>query len=165
MRFYIKQKVFSLKDRFRIMDETQQELYSVEGKFISIQNKLALNNMDGSQVLNAKRKMFALFPRYDIFTPHSEHLATIQKKFALRPKFSVYVGNEELQVEGSFFGHSFGVLRNGTEVASIQKKVISWGDTYEINILDELNTELYLFIVIIIDQIIHEQKNKSDFGD
>ena len=48
---------------------------------------------------------------------------------------------------------------------SKQKKVISWGDTYEINILDELNTELYLFIVIIIDQIIHEQRNKSDFGD
>lgn len=161
MRFYIKQKVFSFKDKFRIMDEAQNELYSVEGKFISIQNKLQLLNVDGSQILNAKKKLFRLFPCYDIFTPHNEHLATIQKKFALRPKFMVQVGNEVLQVEGSFFGHSFGVIRNGQEVASIQKKYISWGDTYEINVLDELNKELYLFIVIIIDQVIHEQKSRS----
>lgn len=164
MRFYIKQKVFSLRDKFRVMDEAQKELYSVEGKFISIQNKLQLLNMNGSQVLNAQKKLFKIFPRYDIYTPHSDHLATIQKKFSIRPKFVVTVGNEELQVEGSLFAHSFGVFRGGQEVASIQKKIISWGDTYEINILDELNAELYLFIVIIIDQIIHEQK-RGDFSD
>jgi len=165
MRFYIKQKVFSFKDKFRVMDETQKELYSVEGKFISIQNKLQLLNMDGSQVLNAQKKLFKLFPRYDIYTPHNDHLATIQKKFSIRPKFLVTVGNEELQVEGSFFAHSFGVMRGGQEVASIHKKVISWGDTYEIDVHDELNTELYLFIVIIIDQVIHEQKSRSNFND
>ena len=158
MRFYIKQKVFSFKDKFRIMDESQKELFTVEGKFISIQNKLQLLNMDGSQVLNAQKKLFKLFPRYDIYTPHNDHLATIQKKFSLKPKFEVTVDNEILHVEGSLFGHSFGVFRNNQEVASIQKKYISWGDTYEINVQDELNTELYLFIVIIIDQIIHEQK-------
>ena len=160
MRFYIKQKVFSLRDKFTIMDETQKELYTVEGKFISIQNKLQLLNMNGSQALNAQKKLFRLMARYDIYTPHSDHLATIQRKFSIRPKFVVTVGNEELQVEGSFFAHSFGVFRDGQEVASIAKKYISWGDTYEIDIHDELNTELYLFIVIIIDQIIHEQENK-----
>jgi uncharacterized protein YxjI len=160
MRFYIKQKVFSIRDKFRIMDETQRELYTVEGKFFSIQNKLELLNMNGSQVLNASKKVFTLMPKYSIFTPHGDLLAQVHRKFALRPKFIVYVNNEELEVEGSFFGHSFGVMRNGQEVASISKKVISWGDTYEINIADELNTELYLFIVIIIDQIIHEQENK-----
>lgn len=165
MRFYIKQKVFSLRDKFRIMDESQKELYSVEGKFFSIQNKLELLNMNGSQVLNAKKKLFRLFATYDIFDQHNEELATVQRKFSFRPKFIVNVQGEELQVEGSLFAHSFGVLRNGQEVASISKKVISWGDTYEINVYDELNTELYLFIVIIIDQIIHEQKKGNvNFG-
>jgi uncharacterized protein YxjI len=144
------------------MDETQRELYTVEGKFFSIQNKLQLLNMNGSQVLNSQKKLFKLFPRYDIYTPHNDHLATIQKKFSIKPKFVVTVGNEELQVDGSFFGHSFGIFRGGQEVASIQKKYISWGDTYEISVEDELNTELYLFIVIIIDQIIHEQDGKRN---
>ena len=62
MKFYIKQKVFSLRDSFSIMDESQNELYSVKGKFISIQNKLELLNMNGSQVLNSKKKLFKIFP-------------------------------------------------------------------------------------------------------
>ena len=45
------------------------------------------------------------------------------------------------RVEGSLFAHSFGVMRNGQEAASIQKKVISWGDTYEINVNDDLTFE------------------------
>lgn len=158
MKFYVKQKVFSFKDKFKVLDETQKELYSVEGKFFSISNKLELLNLNGSQVLNAQKKIFSFLPKYTIFTPHGEQLAIVQRKFALKPKFNVEVGNEELQVEGSFFGHSFGIMRNGNEVASIQKKIIAWGDTYEIFIADELNIELYLFIVIIIDQVIHEQK-------
>ncbi len=162
MRFYIKQKVFSFRDKFKVTDETQKELYQVQGKMISIQNKLALQNMDGSTVLHAKKKLFRVFPQYSIFTPHDEEVAVVRKKFALRPTFSVEVGHQELRVEGSFFGHSFGVFNDTGEIASIQKKVISWGDTYEIDIHDENNLELYLFIVIIIDQIIHESKSKID---
>lgn len=159
MRFYIKQKVFSFRDKFRIMDENQKELYSVEGKFMSISNKLQLLNMDGSQVLNARRKIMSFLPRYFLFTPHGDQVATIRRKFGLRPKFEIEIENEVLTVDGTLFGHNFAVIRNGQEVASIQKRVISWGDTYEINVLDELNTELYLFIVIIVDQVIHEKKN------
>lgn len=158
MRFYIKQKVFSFKDKFRIMDDAQKELYTVEGKFLSIQNKLQLLNVNGSQVLNAKKKLFRLFATYEIFTPHGDLLAEIKRKFSFRPKFEVNVQGEQLMVEGSLFAHSFGVMKDGREAATIQKKVISWGDTYEIFVDDDLNPELYLFIVIIIDQVIHEQK-------
>ena len=161
MRFYIKQKVFSIRDKFRILDESQRELYVVEGKFFSIKNKLELLNINGSQVLHAEKKVLSFMPRYTIFSPHGDALAVVQRKMALRPKFIVEVDNEELQVEGSFFGHSFNVLRSGNVVASIQKKIISWGDTYEIHIADELNVELYLFIVIIIDQVIHEQQKRN----
>jgi uncharacterized protein YxjI len=44
-------------------------------------------------------------------------------------------------------------------VTSISKKIISWGDTYEIDVVDENNLELLLFMVIIIDQVVHENKN------
>lgn len=125
---------------------------------------MELQNLDGSQVLNAKRKILSLLPKYYILNPHGDQIAEVQKKFAIRPKFNILVDNHELQVEGSLFAHSFGIFDDGTEVASITKKVISWGDTYEIEINQENNIELYLFMVIIIDQVIHEQKNKrNDF--
>jgi|LGOV01.1.fsa_nt_gb uncharacterized protein YxjI len=161
MKYYVKQKVFSLRDKFKVLDESQNELYQVAGKFMSIQNKLELLNMDGSQVLNSKKQILSILPKYFIHTPHGDQVAEIARKFAFKPKFIVQVGHEELKVEGSILGHSFVIFNGDREVASIQKKIISWGDTYEINIEDETNKELYLFIVIIIDQVIHESKNHS----
>ena len=161
MKYYVKQKVFTLKDKFFIKDFDQNDVYEVQGKFMSISNKLQLLRTDGTEVLNTKKKLFKIFPLYEVFTPEGDILASIQKKFSLKPKFEVTMGNTELTVEGSFFAHSFGILKEGRTVASIEKKVFSFGDSYEIDIEDETDLELLLFIVIIIDQVIHESQKKS----
>ena len=161
MKYYIKQKVFSLRDKFLIKDYAQNDLYQVEGKFMSLTNKLQLMNMDGSQVLNSKKVLFRFLPLYHIYSNHDEELATIKRKFAFKPKFEVTVGNKEFEVVGSFFAHSFTIKSGMQEVASISKKVFSFGDSYEIDIFDEVQKELFLFIVIIIDQVIHEQRKRN----
>ncbi len=161
MKYYIKQKVFSLKDKFTVKDYSQKDVYQVQGKVISLTNKLELLNMDGSQALNAKKKLFRFLPLYNIYSPHDEELAEIKKLLAFKPKFEVLVGNDKYHVAGTLFAHTFQIFKDDVEVASITKKVLSFGDTYEIDILDENNKELFLFIVIIIDQIVHENKNKK----
>ena len=162
MKYYVKQKVFTLKDKFFIKDFDQNDVYEVQGKFMSISNKLQLFRTDGTEVLNTKKKLFKIFPLYEIFSPEGDVVATIQKKFSIKPKFDVTMGNTELKVEGSLFAHSFGILKEGRTIASIQKKVFSFGDSYEIDIEDESQLELLLFIVIIIDQVIHESQKKSN---
>ncbi len=164
MKYYVKQKVFSFKDKFTIKDYSQNDVYQVEGKFMSLTNKLQLLNMDGSQALNAKKQLFKLFPVYHVYSNHDEELAVIKKRFAFKPRFDVYVGEEEYQVEGTLFAHSFVIRKDDMDVASIEKKVFSFGDSYEIDILDETRKELLLFIVIIIDQVIHESQKKSKFN-
>ncbi len=164
MKYYVKQKVFTLKDKFFIKDFDQNDVYEVQGKFMSISNKLQLLRTDGTEVLNTKKKLFRIFPFYEIFTPEGDVLATVQKKFSFKPKFDVVVGEMELKVDGSFFAHSFGILKDDKTIASIEKKVFSFGDSYEIDIEDESQLELLLFIVIIIDQVIHEsQKKRNNF--
>ena len=160
MKYYVKQKVFSFRDSFTIKDIDQNDIYQVQGKFMSITNKLQLLNMQGDEVLRSQKKLFKIFPLYQIFTPEGDLLASIQKKFAITPKFDVQMGNLELRVEGSFFAHSFGIYKEDAIIASIEKKVFSFGDSYEIDVEDETNLELLLFIVIIIDQVIHEAQKK-----
>ncbi len=161
MKFYIKQKVFTLKDQFDIMDETGKPVFKVAGKMFSISNKLQLQNLNGSIILHAQKKVLSFLPKYTLYSPHDEVVATIERKFGLKPKFLVQAGTDELRVEGSFFAHSFQVFDENRMLASIQKKLISFGDSYEIDIDDINNTELYLFIVIVLDQIIHEQQNRT----
>ncbi len=161
MKYYIKQKVFSLKDKFTVKDANDKDVYQVQGKVFSLTNKLELLKMDGSQALNAKKKLFRFLPLYNIYSPHDDELAEVKRLLAFKPKFLVTVGNTEYNVEGTLFAHTFQIYKDEQEVASITKKVVSFGDTYEIDILDENNKELFLFIVIIIDQIVHENKNKN----
>ena len=63
-----------------------------------------------------------------------------------------------MRLDGSLFAHSFTIYENDEVVATIRKKIISWGDTYEIEIFVEENVELLLFTVIVLDQVIHERK-------
>lgn len=161
MKFYIKQKVFTFKDKFDISDEHQNPCYQVKGKLMSISNKLELQDLSGATILRSHKKVLTLLPKYFIYNNNNEEIATIQAKLSfLKPKFILHAFNKEMVVEGDFFSHSFSVSDNVKTVATIQKKLIAWGDTYEIEILDENHIEEYLFIVIILDQIIHERKNR-----
>ncbi|MBI9008998.1 MAG: LURP-one-related family protein [Tenericutes bacterium] len=158
MKFYIKQKVFSFKDKFNITDENQNLKYQVQGKVFTIRNKLEMQDANENVLYKSQKKLFRLFANYLISEPDGGEVANIKRKFSLRPKFDLSILNEELTVDGSLFAHSFGIYNKGEMVASISKKIISWGDTYEIEIFEEKNVELFLFVVIILDQVIHEGK-------
>ncbi len=160
MKFYIKQKVFTIKDKFSITDESQNLLYQVKGKFMSITNKLDFMNNNEQVLLHANRKVLTFMPKYRIFNPKDEQVAMINRKFAFRPKFELEILGKYFNVEGSFFAHSFTITDHGEPVASIKKKIISWGDTYEIEILSQDNVELFLFVVIVIDQVVHERRRR-----
>lgn len=161
MKYYVKQKKFTLKDKFTVKDEAGNDLYQVQGKVFSMRNTISFMNMDGSTILVAEKKLWSLVATYYIASPHDEHLAIVKRKFSFRPNFSVSVGNDELAVDGSIFGHQFVIKRDGKEIVRISKKLISWGDAYEIDIDENQNKELLLFVVIVIDQVM-EQASKRD---
>jgi uncharacterized protein YxjI len=161
MKYYLKQKKFSFKDKFTVKDEKGNDLFQVQGKVFSMKNKIDLMNMDGSTVLSAEKKMWSFVATYFILSPHNEQIAVVKRKFGLKPNFSVSMGNEELTVNGSIFGHQFVIKNEGEEVVKISKKIISWGDAYEVDIVDEHHKELLLFVVIIIDQIMEEAAKRN----
>lgn len=61
MKYYIKQKVFSWKDKFIVKDEQNQEAYSVEGEFLSWGKKLHVKDRNGKEVLYIKQNLWNFF--------------------------------------------------------------------------------------------------------
>lgn len=162
MKFYIKQKVFSIKDKFSIKDEQGNDCYQVSGKMMSLHNKLDILNMSDEVVLKIHKKVFSFLPKYYLDDPHDRRMATIHKKFSfMRPKFEVDLEQGQMVVSGSPWAMNFEITLNDTLAATISKKMVSWGDSYEIDILIETHQLLLLGIVIIIDQIIHENKKNN----
>ena len=162
MRFYINQQPFSWTSKFSIMNEQMEEIFRVEGEFMSFRNRLRLLDPRGREILYTEKEIFTFLPKYTIYQPNGAALATINQKFAFfKPIFDVYEGGDHLQVEGDFFGHDFRVFKNGNLIATFTKEYFTIGDKYMIDIGDEDKDLLYLFIVIVIDQAAEAARRRN----
>lgn len=164
MKFYVKQKLFSARNKFTIFGENDEEAYKVEGKMFSFKNYLELRRMDGSVVYSTEKKLLSFLPKYTVYDATGKDVAKIYKKFAFRPRFDVFAADKRFHIEGSVFAHSFGITDGDKTVAEIKKKVFKLTDSYEIELYEEEHKELFLFIVIVIDQILHEGRSGSHNG-
>lgn len=126
MKLYIKQKVFSLTSKFTVKDEDGNDRYFVEGEFFSLRGRLHIMDAQG------------------------EEIAEIVKDFSFfRPKYSLE--NTSLRVEGDFWAHEYSLYDGDRNIMNIHKEWFTWGDSYELDILDPDYELISLGIVLAID--------------
>ncbi|MBO5936116.1 MAG: LURP-one-related family protein [Clostridia bacterium] len=149
MKLYIRQKVFSWKDKFAVKDEYGQDKYYVEGEFFSFGKKLHVYDMAGNEVAFIQQKVFSFLPRYFVFVGGNQ-IAEIVKQFSFfSPKYEVAGLN--WQVTGNFMAHDYEVTENGRPVVVIHKEWMTWGDCYELDIAPYADEIVALATVLAID--------------
>lgn len=149
MKLYIKQKVFSFKDKFTVKDEYGQDKYFVEGEIFSFGKKLHVYDMAGNEVAFIQQKVFSFLPRYFVFVGERQ-IAEIVKKFSLfTPKYEV--AGLGWQVTGNFIAHDYEVSDNGRPVVIIHKEWMTWGDCYVLDIVPGADEIVALATVLAID--------------
>ena len=149
MKLYIKQKVFSFKDKFAVKDEYGQDKYMVEGEIFSLGKKLHIYDMAGNEVAFIQQKVLSFLPRYFVFVGDKQ-IAEIVRKFTLiTPKYEVLGLN--WQVAGDFMAHDYEVTDNGRPVVLIHKEWMTWGDCYELDIAPYADEIAALATVLAID--------------
>jgi len=149
MKLYIKQKVFSWADRFTVKDEKGVDKYFVEGEFFSLGKKLHVCDMNGAETAFIQQKVLSLLPRYFVFVD-GQQVAEIVKEFSfLRPKYSI----EGLgwKINGSFWAHDYEIVQNNRPIVTIHKEWMTWGDCYELNIVEDSDETVALSVVLAID--------------
>ena len=159
MKLYLKQKVFSIGDRFFVYDENGEEKYRVEGQIFSFGKKLHVYDTNDREVAFIRQKVVAFLPCYYIERNGTE-VARIVKEFTFfYPKYTIYGPNWE--IDGDFFDHEYEIKEGNRTVVAVSKQWFTWGDAYEINIapgVDEINA---LAATLVIDACIDAQ-NSSD---
>lgn len=157
MQLYMKQKVFSWKDKFSIQNSFGEDKYYVEGKIISLGKKLRVYDMAGNELAFVNQKVFSFLPKFQVEI-NGEVVAVIKKKLSLlKPKYAITGPNWD--VEGNFLSHDYMINENGTPIVSIHKKWMAWGDTFELDIPDEKNEVLALAVVLAIDAVMDSQES------
>ena len=157
MKLYIKQKVFSWGDKFRIYDEYENDLYYVEGEVFTFGKKLHLSDPSGNELAFIHQKVWSFLPKYFI-SRNGTDVAQVIKEFTFfRQEYTV--DGLGWTVKGNFWAHEYEITGNGQTVATISKHWFTWGDTYEIDIADGIDEVMALCVVLIIDAVIQQSNS------
>ncbi|NLJ99388.1 MAG: hypothetical protein GX320_09040 [Tissierellia bacterium] len=161
MRYLIKEKIFSFADRFTIEDDQGYPRYEVVGKLLSLGNKLKLYNTTGEELIYIEQKIFRFLPEYLIYR-NGNIVGRIKKELTfLKPRFNIESSYGNFTLDGDVFHHEFNISKDGNPIAWISKKWISLSDTYTVDILEEEDHSFILAIIIVLDQIFYDNRNKS----
>jgi len=160
--YYMKQKVFAIRDRYKFYDENENVAYYCEGKMFSFTHEMKFLEAEGkSELYTIKRKVFTFMPKYFLYKPDGGEAAFIQKRFTLlKQHFDISSEGQELKMDGNAWGYDFQVKDQDKMLLEVHKKWIAWGDTYQITIHDEAKTALLLALVVMIDDCLHDNQNK-----
>ncbi len=159
MNLYIKQHVFSWRDRFAIMDESGRDKYTAEGQLFSWGKKLHVYDMSGREVIYIQQKVMSWKPRYHIFVGERQ-IAELVKEFTFfKPRYTV--AGLDWEVEGDFWAHEYVVSRGDCAVVTLSKKWFTWGDSYVLDIPDERNELPALAVMLAIDCAVAQQQSNN----
>ncbi|GAB2318817.1 hypothetical protein IRB23SM22_10750 [Alkalibacterium sp. s-m-22] len=106
MRFFIKQQVMSLKDRFYVKDEDGRDRYFVDGEFLAFAKKLRIYDEHNNEVVYIEQiKLWNFLPEFDLFM-NNEKVATVKKEWAFFRNNHSIIG-QDWHIEGSVTAHDY----------------------------------------------------------
>jgi uncharacterized protein YxjI len=163
MRYLMKQKLFCWGDDFRIRDEAGQDVFFVDGRALSIGNKLSFQDMAGNELAFIRQKLMSWGPTYEILRGGA--LAAIVKKelFTLfRCRFIIEVpGPDDLEAAGNLLDMEYSFTRGGRAVAEVSKRWFTWTDSYGVDISQGEDDVLILASTVVIDMVCHADGKRS----
>lgn len=159
-RLYIRQKIFSLGDKYHIINEMEQPIFQVASEIFTFGAKIHLYDVTGAELFFIQQKLFKFLPEYHIYNGDSLS-AIIKKEFSfLRPKLTITSQYGDFTFEGELFAMDFVIYSNGQMVGELHKKWLSFGDSYELTIYDDDNAAFFCAIAIAIDHCLHNENNR-----
>ncbi len=147
MKLLFKQRVFSLMDKMDIFDEQENVIYTVKGKF-ALGKKLEVYDAKQNQVALLRQKVMSLKPTFEIIFGDQSFGSVVKEFTLLKPVYTLK--SKGWRVEGSFIEYDYSIIGPDGPVASIEK-LFGFGDTYEIDVVNDEDALLALMVVIAID--------------
>ncbi|MFC7687781.1 LURP-one-related/scramblase family protein [Ureibacillus sp. GCM10028918] len=158
-QLYIKQKVFSLSGKFTVKDQQENDVYYVEGSFMQIPKTFSIMNTTRDEVALITKKVFSFLPIFFVEVNGKEAI-TIKKEFSFfKPRYTIDAAG--IEVQGNWWDMDFQILQHGEIVGTVSKKWFTWGDSYEVQILDDAMEAVIIALVVAIDCVKADQAAAS----
>lgn len=164
MKYLIKEKIFTLTDRFTIEDERGYPRYEVISQLLSLGNKLSIYDLGGDELIYIEEKIFKFLPEYHIYR-RGQLIGKIKKEITFfKPRFAIHSSYGDFTLEGDVLHHNFRILKDGEPIAWIDKRWVSLSDTYTVEISHQVDHAFVLALVIVLDQIFYDGNRGRNRG-
>lgn len=158
MRYYIKSKLFKIKEDFWVKNNKGEDSYFIDKEFFSfgLQFRVIENN---NEIYKVREKLLKFMPSYEIYDGNDNIIGRVKKQLTFF-KDSIFVESNygDFEIQGDFWHYSYRINHNGRTIAVIDKEVLSFTDNYYVDINYE-NNPFIIALVIIIDNIIDKHNN------
>jgi uncharacterized protein YxjI len=150
--YVIREHLLRLGEDSDITDEAGQPVLHVDGKVLSLHNRLILRDPGGREAGQVHRKLAALRPTYQIALAGKD-IAEVRKHL-LTPfgvRFTIDARGGGMEIRGDLLGHEFTIDRDGHPVATISKRWLSMTASYAVDIAPGEDDLLILASVLALD--------------
>jgi uncharacterized protein YxjI len=151
--FVIRERFFSIGDDFDVLDEHGNKVFHVDGKVLSVRDRLVIEDPSGREVASVHRQLVALRRTYTI-SIGGEKAAEVRKNLftPFRDKYTIDIpGPHDLEMRGDLLDHEYTVERGGQEIATVSKRWLSIRDTYAVNVVEGEDHLLILAAVLALE--------------
>jgi uncharacterized protein YxjI len=154
MRYQMRQKFWTLGDRFVIKDAAGKDIYQIIGKIFTIRDKLSFQDMQGRELAHIVQRLVSLKKRYEIYREGQLFAEVVKEITLFKDKYTVDIpGPNDYTVQGNFWDHEYSFLRQGREVAHVSKRFFAFTDTYGIDIAAGEDDVTILATAVVIDLV------------
>jgi uncharacterized protein YxjI len=164
---YLKQKVFAIRDEYKVYDDMQNVLYEAKGKFISLNShKDIFKGGETTPIYTIRQKILTFVPTYFLYDANQQIVAKLAQQLLafFGVKFNLVVQGKPFKIQGDFFGYNYSISDESGMVVQIQKKFLAWGDTYQLAIEDSFDEALAVSVVLMIDDFIDDKRKQAAIG-
>ena len=159
MKLFVKEKLLSMHNRYYIYNENEELTYEIESKVISIGDKTTIYDKEHNVIAYIEQEIFHFTPHYNVYIEG-------KYKYQIKKKFHFFKNDYELsnmyKVEGSTFSLNFTITNNyGKTIALVNRKFLSIGDKYQIEIIDENDIYTILTIIVAITNDVDRSQSNS----
>ena len=161
-KFKIKEKVWSLRQDYQILDENDNLVYRTDGSKFSFKKKTVLFDSSDQEVIRIEKKLFTVRPTY-LIIKDGVPLYKIVKRFTLKPRIIVesLTESDAFIVEGNLWGNEYRFVTEDEEFAFVSKDIWKLADTYGIAMHPDSREEINIAVILIIDMIKDEQEQAA----
>ena len=163
IRYYLKQRFWSLTNDFTVQDEKNEPVFKVHGKFLHIGDDLTITDIaSGQELVHIKQKVVSLLPCYHVYR-NGELLARVNKQFnLLGERFKVTGDNgKTYQIVGSILDWDFSINDEADNVLGrVNRNLSVVRDSYAVEVESEADVPFIIAMALVIE-LVKERRDRA----